>query len=104
MEALKCPVCEGKQIVAAGFYVDAPTQAKCRSCDGNGYLLAPEQEPTRYVPMPYYPWPTYPPVNPIWPTWTVETVPTWTPNTTGTLTVTSTPWEPTAKVLMSQAV
>lgn len=111
MEALKCPVCEGKQTVTPGFYgVGADT--KCRSCDGKGYVVAPEQEPTRYVPMPYYPyvWPNYQP----WPVWTSDKpwvdvsprVTWWTvcsdgqPNT-GTLTVTTTPYEPTSACLMS---
>jgi hypothetical protein len=99
MEALKCPVCEGKQAVPAGFYGDA--SVSCRSCDGKGYVLAPEQEPTRYVPMPFQPWWPHP-VYPTWPTWDITPQFTWEPNTTGTMTVTTPPWEPTLKVLMSQ--
>jgi hypothetical protein len=65
MEALKCPVCEGKQTVPDGFYGmfhEGVDRIPCKSCEGKGYVLAPEQQPTRYVPMPYYPyvWPTYP--------------------------------------------
>jgi hypothetical protein len=72
MEALKCPVCEGKQTVAAGFYGDA--SVSCRSCDGKGYVLAPHSEPVpHYVPVPYYPfYPSYP----MWPVYQ--------PTTTGT--------------------
>jgi hypothetical protein len=42
MEALKCPVCEGKQTVPLGFYETGHLEVerqKCRSCDGKGYLL-----------------------------------------------------------------
>ena len=98
MEALKCPVCEGRQAVSPGFY-GVGTETKCRSCDGKGYVLAPEQQPTRYEPVPYYPWPVYPsspyPTLPGVQWWSV-----WTdaPNTTGTMTVTTTPWEPTSRV------
>jgi hypothetical protein len=113
MEALKCPVCDGRQFVEIGFYGPngalAVNHEKCRSCDGKGYVLAPEQEPVRYVPMPY---PAYP-VYPIWPpAWTTDRTPrrwfdtttpsiTWSPNTTGTITVTTNPYESTSACLMS---
>ena len=107
MEALKCPVCEGKQAVPAGFY-GAGAETKCRSCDGKGYVLAPEQEPVRYVPMPYPAYPTWPPAwftdrRPI--RW-FDTTPeiTWSPNTTGTFTVTTTPYEPTSRVDFANTV
>lgn len=100
MEALKCPVCEGKQAVVAGFY-GVGAETKCRSCDGKGYVLAPEQEPTRYVPMPYYPYPVYP-----YPTWPgVQWWSAWTdaPNTTGTMTVSSGQYSPGSACDMANA-
>jgi hypothetical protein len=103
MEAIKCPVCEGKQTVHPGFY-GVGAETKCRSCEGRGYVLASEAGPTRYVPMPYYPYPFWP-----WPNyqtdkvWTTDKTPivTWEPNTTGTLTVTTNPYESTSACLMS---
>jgi hypothetical protein len=47
-EVKTCPVCGGTGLVAPGFYsglkemcwspTDAPNE-KCRSCDGNGYVI-----------------------------------------------------------------
>ena len=36
-----CPVCQGKQTVSAGFYMDGGTSAareKCRTCNGKGVV------------------------------------------------------------------
>lgn len=45
-EVKLCPVCEGKTIVAPGFYEFAPNPTAavpqpepCRSCGGRGYLV-----------------------------------------------------------------
>ena len=67
MEATKCPVCKGKQTVPPGFYEAGTDRQSCRSCQGKGYLVQPEPQPT-YVPMPY-PYPVYPsaPVYPWYP-------------------------------------
>lgn len=88
MEALKCPVCEGKQTVPDGFYGmfhEGQDRIDCRSCDGKGYVLAPGLAPTHYVPMPYYPY--WPPPFPTWP-WHVYTTDTplitWCGETSGT--------------------
>lgn len=75
MEALKCPVCEGKQTVREGFYKTGQpdlTRPKCRSCDGKGYITSPSPAP---VFQPYYV-PYYVPAPPPWYT-TATPVVTW---------------------------
>jgi len=49
--AERCPVCNGNGVVDKGFYnqtsgqwVSAGGTEKCRSCDGNGYVLVPDEE------------------------------------------------------------
>ena len=47
MKANRCPVCNGKGIVPAGFYSygNASTgtvDETCRSCKGSGYIVLPE--------------------------------------------------------------
>lgn len=63
MDAVKCPVCEGKQTLQEGFYGDKDISLAletCRSCSGLGYIALFEAVPQpRYVPVPY-PYPTYP--------------------------------------------
>jgi hypothetical protein len=34
----KCPVCEGKGVVPAGFYTDDVANQKCRPCGGKGVI------------------------------------------------------------------
>lgn len=68
MEAVKCPVCEGKQVVPEDFYPDGLKTTHCRSCQGSGYVTVPEQAvpvPT-YMPMPYPVYPSWPWPNTIW--------------------------------------
>lgn len=40
----KCPVCEGKGYVGAGFYgaANSALQEKCRTCGGWGAIFPPE--------------------------------------------------------------
>lgn len=49
MKANRCPVCNGVGMVPAGFYSmgDATTGTApepCRSCNGTGYLVVPEDD------------------------------------------------------------
>ena len=46
-KANRCPVCDGKGIVPAGFYSygngsTSTADETCRSCKGTGYVVVPE--------------------------------------------------------------
>ena len=62
MTPFKCPVCEGRGIVAADFYDDVgPDIPTCRACQGKGIVWSPEEQPCIPYPYPWYPYyPSYP--------------------------------------------
>lgn len=51
MKYQKCPVCEGRGVVAQGFYnpyshsmTSSLAPDKCKTCDGDGIILEPQME------------------------------------------------------------
>jgi len=60
-KAESCPVCDGRGMVRAGFYLDVGRDEgpqACRACFGKGIVFPPG----RCYPVPSYPW--YPSVEP----------------------------------------
>lgn len=50
MKPYKCPICDGRGEVPAGFYSDRD-ETKCRSCCGNGVILCPHNDPPMGAPV-----------------------------------------------------
>lgn len=58
MQAVKCPVCEGRGTVPCGFYSSGSNNTgpeRCRSCGETGFLWGPLLDPYSPADMRYYP-------------------------------------------------
>ncbi len=60
MKPYRCPVCDGKGTMPAGFYGRGgawPADDECKACGGDGIVWGKESTP--YIPTPFYPYRPY---------------------------------------------
>ena len=61
-----CPICKGRERVAAGFYPDDPERTICKACSGTGVVWGWDYTWTWSAPYVQIPYINPVPINPVW--------------------------------------